>query len=384
MRIFLQTGSLESGMASLVQTLKMSEAFQCLGHEVCLAVSETQKQRRDAYRLAAEILGKSPKFRIITYRKFTVGGRLSMVGGLRGFKRILSKNTFDLCFTRNPTYLEAAISSGVPTVYEAHNLRIHANGLWNWHWTSKTIRMSRHDLLKRFVCISRRLASAWSKAGVPAGKIMCEHDGVDVEAFQQGITIQEARRRLQLPLDSKLVTYAGSLGGDRSLDRIIDLAVFFPYVSFMVVGGSPNEVASMQKRARGRGVTNLILIGRVPHAQVPQYLFASDVLLMIWSSRVPTIEYCSPMKVFEYMAAGRVIVGDGFPTIHEVLTDGKNALLSAPESFKDLKSKLAHALLLPHDNSLALEAKDLAFAKHSWTGRAKRICDSIGIRIVDG
>jgi glycosyltransferase involved in cell wall biosynthesis len=240
-----------------------------------------------------------------------------------------------------------------------------------------TIRRSRHSLLRSFVCISRRLGEAWAAAGVPAAKIVCAHDGVDVEAFREPVAIHDARAGLRLPLDRKIVTYAGSLYRNRELGRIIDLAVCFPRACFVVVGGSGAEVRELQERATKKGVANLLLVERVPHARVREYLFASDVLLMIWSRNVPTIEYCSPLKVFEYMAAGRTIVGDGFPTIREVLTDGRDALLAEPGCFQSLRARLAQALALDHDNPLAREARRLAFDRYSWIARARRISDSI-------
>ena len=41
--------------------------------------------------------------------------------------------------------------------------------------------------------------------------------------------------------------------------------------------------------------------------------------------------YTSPLKLFEYLAAGRPIVASRLPALAEVLEDGINALLVAPE-----------------------------------------------------
>ncbi len=371
--LYLHGDSLDNGKANVVQVLNMCLAFQRLGHDVSLAVpSPKQGQRVDT--LVAKALDAKTRFRVVTYRKLSVGGRLSMVGGWRGVREILSTGSHDLCFTRNPVYLEAAVRAGLPTIYEAHNLRLHANQLWDRMLTLNTIRRSRHFLLKGFVCISRRLGNAWAAAGVPANKIICEHDGVDVEAFRNPLAMPEARAALRLPLDRQIVTYAGSLYGDRELRRIVDLAICFPDTCFVVVGGSQAEARGLQEYAVEKGAANLLFVERVPHARVREYLFASDVLLMVWSQSVPTIEYCSPLKVFEYMAAGRTIVGDGFPTIREVLTDGRNALLAEPGCFESLRARLAQALTLGHNNPLAQEARKLAFNHYSWTARAQRIC----------
>ena len=52
--------------------------------------------------------------------------------------------------------------------------------------------------------------------------------------------------------------------------------------------------------------------------------------------KVPTINYCSPLKVFEYMASNKLIVADAFVTIKEVLTD--KMYFVKPDDYDDLKS----------------------------------------------
>ena len=121
------------------------------------------------------------------------------------------------------------------------------------------------------------------------------------------------------------------------------------------------------------GLSNIVFTGHVRHQDVKQYLFAADVLLMIWSRQVPTINYCSPLKMFEYMAAERIIVGHAFPTILEVLKDGEDAYLADPDSFDDLRKKMALALNEEYPNSMAKRARELAMKKYTWQARARAI-----------
>jgi glycosyltransferase involved in cell wall biosynthesis len=98
---------------------------------------------------------------------------------------------------------------------------------------------------------------------------------------------------------------------------------------------------------------------------------------MTWTKKVKTINYCSPLKMFEYMAAGRIIVGYGFPTIKEVLDDGKTALLADPDSFDELKAKLKRALEADSIEGIAERARDLALNRYSWDQRAKSILNQL-------
>ncbi len=77
------------------------------------------------------------------------------------------------------------------------------------------------------------------------------------------------------------------------------------------------------------------------------------------------------------MATGRTIVGPGFPTILEVLTDGQNALLANPDSFEELKSKLSKALKMPLNNKIGSAARKLALDKYTWKKRAEKMLSDI-------
>ena len=77
--------------------------------------------------------------------------------------------------------------------------------------------------------------------------------------------------------------------------------------------------------------------GFVAQREVSAYLLASDVLVMPYSSGV-TIrdgteagEFTSPLKLFEYMAAGKPIVATGVPSALEILRPGENFLVVPPD-----------------------------------------------------
>ena len=82
-------------------------------------------------------------------------------------------------------------------------------------------------------------------------------------------------------------------------------------------------------------MTNVMMTGFVKHEAIPSYQAAADVLLMPYSRSIEAssgqdiAEVINPMKMFEYMAAGRGIVSADLPSIREVLNEG-NAVLVEP------------------------------------------------------
>jgi glycosyltransferase involved in cell wall biosynthesis len=117
-------------------------------------------------------------------------------------------------------------------------------------------------------------------------------------------------------------------------------------------------------------------VGQVPNRDVPTYLWAADVLVMPYTSQTPTVRYMSPLKMFEYMAAGRPIVATDFPVVREVLRDGHSALLVAPDSAEALRAGLQRVLSDPSLQRRLADAAREAAKAYSWRGaRSDTCCD---------
>lgn len=362
----------------------MCHAFANNGLEVILAIpAETNKARQDNYNeILEKLFGIKKNFLIITFKKISVGNRLSLIGGYWGIKKLLKGIECDLCFTRNSFYASIVIQNKIPVVYESHNYLVHAGSkVLNRFWVKRLIRDARKDLLVGFVAISKALANFWMQQGISPHKIMALHDGVNHRHFQNKLDSNFLRKNMSIPSNQKIVMYIGSLYADRGIETIIDLAGVFPQTRFVVVGGPEQkrieyEALSLQKNQ----TNNITFIGRIAHFDVPNYLQCADILLMIWTNKVKTINYCSPLKTFEYMASGRLIVGHGFPTIKEVLEDGKTAFLADPGSFESLKKKLYIALTCKQSRKIGERAQTEAFKKYTWDQRASAILRSINMK----
>ena len=83
--------------------------------------------------------------------------------------------------------------------------------------------------------------------------------------------------------------------------------------------------------------------------------------------------YTSPLKLFDYLAAGRPIVASDLPAIREVLTDQVNGLLVEPGRADVLADALGRVL---DDRALAERLSRKAFDdadRYSWDARAARL-----------
>lgn len=377
--LYLHAASIDSNKANVIQALHMCCAFAELGLDVCLAIAADVSDPTLVRELVRKKIGKDVNFAVKPYPKISFCGRLSMIGGYPGVRHLLTTEEADYCFVRNAVYINATIKQEIPTIFECHVPVIHDNSLWDFVWTHNFLKNCNQATVVKFIAISQRLAESWIRKGVPPEKVIVLHDGVDVDSFNPAPDPKSLRKRLGFSSSKKIVLYAGRLYADQDVERILLLAERFPQACFVVIGGPAKRASYYAGVARQQQISNVHFSGPVPHLQVKDYLFAADVLLMIWNTKIRTINYCSPLKMFEYMAAGRIIVGDGFPTIHEVLSDGKNALLANPNSFDELTMKLRHALNMTYPNQMAMNARRLAFERYSWKIRASQILNSLGV-----
>jgi glycosyltransferase involved in cell wall biosynthesis len=229
----------------------------------------------------------------------------------------------------------------------------------------------------RFLPITHMLQQALERDfgySFAPGEVVVSPDGVDLERYTDLPDAAAARRQLGLR-ESPTVGYSGHLYAGRGLDLLLALAQSQPQVEFLWVGGRPEDVNRWQGRLARAGVQNVHLTGFVPNAGLPLYQAASDILVMPYersiatSSGGNTVDFCSPMKMFEYLAAGRVILSSDLPVLHEVLNPG-NAVFCPPDNVQAWQTVLAGLLADPELRcQLGQQARRDA-VRFSWQARA--------------
>jgi glycosyltransferase involved in cell wall biosynthesis len=187
----------------------------------------------------------------------------------------------------------------------------------------------------------------------------------------------EARARLGLPEDEKLVVYAGHVGPEKGTDALIRVAAELKGARLVVVGVEDEWWSA----------DNVIAVPRVPVPKVGAYLFAADALI-VPPTAAPLTRYRGtvlPMKLFSYLAAARPIVAPRLPDIEEVLTHDESALLVRPTpaaaaaaltrvfNDPDLADRLAgHAKLLSARYTWAARARTIVHFAHARLDAARR------------
>lgn len=372
--LYIHHMEFHSVMANMVQVKSMCTALSSIGADVILSLPESSNGRlkpNDASTYQFDL-----HFR---RRRFTHSSIDQYFNHACVRETI---NTFhpDICYVRSPLLLRHILPSGKPVVVELHQNNLYRGVSFLDRSLRRVLKHAvKQGQVKKVVCISDALSEYWISEGIPRDRVVTAHDGFDSEKYYEERDPPSVRTEIGFPQNKKIITYTGSLYKNRKIENILELAGIFKDLYFAIIGGPEEHAEHYRTMARSMKLENITFTGKVPHEEIPKYLFASDILLALWSSDVPTINYCSPLKLFEYMASGRTIVAHAFPTIKEIIQNGMNGILCKPDSFDDLVRSLESAMLMPRKNTLAETARRDAFKKYSWDLRAKKILAEVQV-----
>jgi glycosyltransferase involved in cell wall biosynthesis len=250
---------------------------------------------------------------------------------------------------------------GLRVFFEAHNM----------HGRSWARRFGDADGL---IAITHGLRQEFVEAGLPAVRCLVAPDGVDLARLEGLPDRAQARKQLNLPADEPIVCYTGHLFAWKGVYTLVESAGRLPEARFVFVGGMPEDVQALHRFAANRHAANVQFVGHVPPTQVPLYQAAADVLVLPNSGREAiSTRYSSPLKLFEYMAAGRPIVASGLPSTREVLTDGLDALLVEPDDPDALANGIRRILSSAELAASLGMAAQRKVADFTWQKRAQEV-----------
>ncbi len=266
-----------------------------------------------------------------------------------------------------------ALLLGMPSMLEMHDLPTGRLGpLWFRLFLSLPGR-------KKLLPITDALHQALNKKykSMPERQVIIAPDGVDLESYTSLPDAETARGELGLPAIPSVVC-TGHLYAGRGADLFLALAAKFPKVSFVWVGGRPADVDLWKSRAEQLILDNVTFTGYKTNNRIPLYQAAADVLLMPYEKTVTTssggntAEVASPMKMFEYMAAGRAILTSDLPVLREVL-DEETAVFCPADDVGAWETALGRLL---NDKklrqNLGQRARN-AVQRYAWVERARNI-----------
>jgi glycosyltransferase involved in cell wall biosynthesis len=172
-------------------------------------------------------------------------------------------------------------------------------------------------------------------------------------------------------LDGKLiVSFVGSFqlwhGIDLLVESFAKVHQQIPKSKLLLVGDGPAR-KNIEEKFESLGIGSSVQItGLVPQKKIPEILAAVDVAVIPYPE-LPNELWFSPLKLYEYMAAGKAIVASRSGQIADVIQDGENGRLVKPGEIDDLAKVIVRLLNNPDEREwIGKNARQQAVEQHSW------------------
>ena len=363
------------------QIAEVCSAMAALGHRVTLICPNVS----NAIKIDAFTYFDIPKnFQIEKLKhadatkQWWVPGVLHFTMNMRRYRRALSMylkhHHSDLLYTRLPSLVPVLAATGQPVYLELHTLPKRGKKRF-----AKICNRS-----ARVICLTTLMKQELLSRGVDRKKVIVEPDGVDLSRFKKLLGLKDAKKKAKnFPDDRPVIGYVGGLYTRQNIEKgvsvLIDALIILKRkgirVGGVIAGGWGKEIEEFKRQARHAGLENDILFhGHVPSVQVPLHLAACDVLVYpAPASNHPYFQRdTSPLKLFEYLAAGRPIVCADLPPLREVVDD-RTVTFFTPGDAESLAHWILHVLKHPGEARTKAERGHTLVQQHDWTKRMERI-----------
>jgi glycosyltransferase involved in cell wall biosynthesis len=363
--------------ASAIQAVRVAQAFAGAGAQTTFFYRGGVMSRTDW----AAIYGVVPRFRPRRYPGLYVGGHRVPLINDAVTRAVFAGKVLRGADGRCPRILYGRNPGGFPmgffltlrrrlgrrrplVVCEAHEGK-------DWAGTALT----HADVV---VAISEGVKRDLRAAGITEEKIVVAHDGVDLAAYDtlRRTPKRALRQALGLPPDEPLAVFTGHLYPDRGAGTIVEALTHLPALKAVFVGGRPEDRERVRRAVvKARVEDRVLFVEERPPSEIPPYQIAGDILLMPYNGHLATRAWCSPLKLFEYMAAGVPIVASDLPVFHEVAEGDREIVYVPPDDGSALATAMARLL---SDRDLAGRIAGNAVRRvrgYDWEHRAKVILE---------
>jgi glycosyltransferase involved in cell wall biosynthesis len=297
-----------------------------------------RRERRDGYRILRTWLFTTPNEGIA--RK-TLGHLTFMVSSvlLGGW----GSGRADVVVVSSPTFFSIG-SAWLLARLKRAQLVVEIRDLWPAIFTElgvlanpwvigalERLELAAYAAADEVVVVSEGFRDNLINRGVPPGKIHTIRNGASPGRFDPAVRPDPAvRATLGASPGDCLVLYLGTHGISQGLPGIVDAAARLAAhpVHFAFVGEGADK-ARLERKVTRLGLRNVTLRPGVPHDEVPALLAAAEICLVPLRD-VPLLATFIPSKMFEYLAAGKAVIGSVTGEAGQILREA-GAVVVPPE-----------------------------------------------------
>jgi len=216
------------------------------------------------------------------------------------------------------------------------------------------------------IAVSEFTSERLLSLGVPPKKLHVVPNGYDERVFKPASS-RDARERLNLPLDRKILLSVGSLvevkGHTYLIEAMQTILKRREEAMLVLVGSGPLE-ASLRSKVNRLGLNEKILFaGKRRHEEIPTWMNACDLLVL------PSLNESFGVVLIEAMACGKPVVGTHVGGVPELVPKNEVGILVPPRNPEALAEAVLEALNRTWDSKRIVKHAQ----RYSWGNVARQV-----------
>lgn len=285
--------------------------------------------------------------------------------------RLAHERSRPLVFARELPVAAGLRRLGFPVVVELHTLPAPAA----MRWLRRLARGSGFGVLAISAALEEdlrsRLPGARDLASYHDGAFLADYPPLSQEERQA------VRAAVGLSAEQRFALYTGSLYKGEDVRGLKRLAHQFPQIEFVIAGGAGDLLKALRQHCAE--TPNIRCIGQQEADRVRALQQTADFLLYPLTRSNPLWRHTSPLKLFEYMAAGGTIVGSNIGSVGEVLDEDCGYVFDGDDPAAMARA-FARALDAPAEvrAAKAERCRTLVRERYDWARRVEFILQRWG------
>lgn len=189
-------------------------------------------------------------------------------------------------------------------------------------------------------------------------------DGADYTSFNKSKILKTKKNTC---------IYIGSFFKGKGIEIIVELSKMLPHIDFHLFG----DLKTLGNMNGYQFKSNIRFFDYIDYNKIPKILGNYELALMPFQTKIGArsknleiSKYISPLKMFDYLAAGKVIIATKMKAYEHILKNNDNSFLLSSKDFNKWKLLINNILKNPNKfKSIKVNAKNTA-KKYSWNNRA--------------
>ncbi len=347
-----------------MENANLIDDVECVGYRPLATTQKTQAGYINLYSIVKK------RVNLPRWSKDFLSFISNFVEFFHGVKRIKEEKPDIIVFRQNPmTFYQVLLKRWfkIPLLLEVNSpltyekIKYNELSLKKLHWWAEKVSWKKAD---HIFTVSGELKNILAET-VSADKITPIHNGANIKDYE-GLEKGDSSK-IRIGFLGAFKKYHGIDVLFNSIPKILDS---YDNVEFCLIGhgGLFDEYKNFFD-SKPEYKERVILMGNVPYEKVPAQLVKFDIAVML-----DFTEYGSPLKMFEYMMAETAMVLPDRKTIHEVVTDGEEALLFEPRNGDEFEKAVGR--MISDDElrkKLAANARHKVETEYTWLNNAERV-----------